>query len=394
MFCRIVVLAFICLSFARTEYLVHARSGQTSGKPAPTAARPGAIPSDEAIALTQGWAFLAEGHLDRAAARAADILRVYPHSVGALVLAVEAEISRAGAQAALAQYERWLGNRALEEPAVVRRLAVALLQETVRHGQPDARLEALRALANDGDRSAVTVLTQAVNAGSPAETRLMAAMGDERSVKSLIALLDKDAGNATSIIEALAQSGSKSAVAPLMERLSHHAPEVRGAAAQGLGHLGKRYDVAAALQGALKDQSSYVRTRAAAALFQVGDMSGLTLLRTLLQEESATSRLIAAQAMASSPDGLWMDQVRRLTSAAEPEVRIGAAHLLLPHDPELARQILERGMSDANPAIRDLASEGLADAVAGDLRMLRHFLKLNDPLARVRAAARILVVTR
>jgi HEAT repeat protein len=123
-------------------------------------------------------------------------------------------------------------------------------------------------------------------------------------------------------------------------------------------------------------------------------MSGLTILRGLLQEESAKSRLIAAQAMASAPDALWMDQVRRLTSDGEPDVRIGAARLLLPHDPELARQILERGMNDENPAIRDLASAGFSEAAAGDLRMLRHFLKLNDRLGRVRAAARILELLR
>jgi HEAT repeat protein len=391
---RLAVLACFWFIAVSTQSVLHGSAGQTPPKPT-VPARPGTIPPDEAIALTQGWAFLAEGHLERAAARAADVLNVYPRSIGALVLAVEAEIARSGAPAGLAQYERWLGSRALEEPAVVRRIAVALLQETVGDGQADAaRLEALRALAHDGDRAAVAELTSAVNANSPAETRLMAAMGDARSVKSLIALLDANAGNAMSIIDALAQSGSKAAVAPLVQRLQHPSPEIRGAAAEGLGKLGKRYDTVAPLQAALKDQSSYVRTRAAAALFQLGDMSGLTLLRGLFQEESAKSRLIAAQAMASSPDGLWMDQVRRLTSAAEPEVRVGAARLLLPHDPELARQILERGMSDPNPAIRDLASAGLGEAAAGDLRMLRHFLKLSDRLARVRAAARLLALTR
>ena len=221
----------------------------------------------------------------------------------------------------------------------------------------------------------------------------MAAMGDERSVKVLIAQLD-NGGNTTSIIGALAESGSRSAVAPLVQQLQHRTPEIRGAAADGLGKLGKRYDVIESLKPALKDQDGYVRTRAAAALFGLGDMSGLALLQALLQEESSRSRLIAAQAMASSPDGLWMDQVRNLTSASEPEVRIGAARLLLPHDPEYARRILERGMNDENPAIRDLASDSIGEAAAGDLRALRFFMKLNDRLGRVRAAARVLVLLR
>src|SRR5687767_14857096 len=103
---------------------------QTPAKPAgPTPPpRPGSIARDEAIALTQGWAMLAEGHADKAAARASEILAVYPRSAAALSLAVEANIARAGAHAGLAQYELWLGSRALEEPSIVRRIAVALLQ--------------------------------------------------------------------------------------------------------------------------------------------------------------------------------------------------------------------------------------------------------------------------
>src|SRR5688572_22430347 len=344
-------------------------AAQTPARPASSKPpRPGTIAADEAIALTQGWAMLAEGHADKAAARASEILAVYPRSAAALSLAVEANIARAGAHAGLAQYELWLGSRALEEPSIVRRIAVALLQEIARDGNMDtARLEALRALANDGDRAAVSALTEASRAGNTAETRVMASMGDERSVKTLVALLNDNGGNAMSIIGALAESGSKSAVAPLVQQLHHKVPEVRAAAADGLGKLGKRYDVIESLEMALKDQSSYVRTRAAAALFGLGNMSGLTLLQGLLQDESARSRLIAAQAMASSPDALWMDQVRNLTSAHEPEVRIGAARLLLPHDPEYARRILERGMNDENPAIRDMASESIGEAAAGDL---------------------------
>jgi len=385
MYLPIVLLSFSVLTAAQTP------AKPASQTPPPP---PGSITRDEAIALTQAWAMLAEGKADKAVLRASEILAVYPRSAAALTLAVEASIAQAGAHAGLAQYERWLGNRALEEPSIVRRIAVALLQEVARDGSMDtARLEALRALANDGDRAAVSALTEGSRSGNRPETRVMAAMGDARSVKMLIAELN-NGGNVTSTLEALGESGSQTAVAPVAQQLRHHAPEVRAAAADALGKLGKRYDVVESLKLALKDETSYVRTRAAAALFGLGDMSGLTLLQGLLVEESAKSRLIAAQAMAASPDTTWMDQVRRLTSAGEPEVRIGAARLLLPHDPEYARPILERGMNDANPAIRDMASESIGEAAAGDLRSLRFFMSLNDPLGRVRAAARVLVLLR
>lgn len=371
-------------------------AAQTPAKPATQAPppRPGSITQDEAVALTQGWAMLAEGKAERAASRASEILSVYPRSTAALTLAVEAHIAQAGAHAGLAQYERWLGTRAFEEPSIVRRIAVALLQEVARDGSMDtARLEALRALASDGDRAAVSALTEGSRSGRTPETRVMAAMGDARSVKLLIAELE-NGGNVTSTIAALGESGAQAAVAPLVRQLQNRAPEVRGAAADALGKLGKRYDVVESLKAALKDQTSYVRTRAAAALFGLGDTSGETLLQGLLQEESARSRLIAVQAMAASPDAAWIDQVRRLTAAGEPEVRIGAARLLLPHDPDYARPILERGMNDENQAIRDMASEAIGEAASGDLRSLRFFMRLNDRLGRVRAAARVLVLLR
>jgi HEAT repeat protein len=370
---------------------------QTAAKPPSQtpASRPESIARDEAIALTQAWAMLAEGKADRAASRAGEILAVYPRSAAALSLAVEAAIAQAGAHAGLTQYERWLGTRTFEEPAIVRRIAGALLHEVARDEPMDtARLEALRALANDGDRAAVAALTDGSRSGNRPETRIMAAMGDARSVKMLIAELNGTGGNLTSAIEALGESGSQAAVTPLVQQLQHRAPEVRAAAADALGKLGKRYDVVESLKLALKDQNGYVRTRAAAALFGLGDMSGLALLQGLLQDESAKSRLIALQAMAASADAAWIEQARQLTSASEPDVRIGAARLLLPHDPQYARPILERGMNDENPAIRDLASESIGEAAAADLRALRYFLRLNDRLGRVRAAARLLVLLR
>ena len=107
-----------------------------------------------------------------------------------------------------------------------------------------------------------------------------------------------------------------------------------------------------------------MRVKAAGALYGLNDLSGLQILQDLLQADPATSRLIAVQAMASRPDSLWLDQVRRLTSVAEPEVRVGAARLLVPHDPELARKVLQGAMNDGNPAIRELASDAFGEVAA------------------------------
>jgi HEAT repeat protein len=350
---------------------------------------------DESTALTQGWALLAEGHTAKAAARAADVLAVHPRSLPALVLLVEAEITQSGPGTALEQYERWLGSRSLEEPSVVRRIALAILQETMAEDNTDAaRLEALRALAADGDAAALAELANAVSSGSAPEARALASLGNEQAVKALIGQLQRGGRNAVTTMSALGDSGSKLAIAPLSARLQDSEPEVRGAAVEALGKLGARYDLTQRIKPLLEDPSSFVRTKAAAALVRLGDTSGIPLLRGLLQEESATSRLIGAQGLASQPDAFWLDQVRRLTSASEPQVRIGAARLLAPHDPDLARQVLERGMNDANPAIRDMAFDTMREVVAGDLRTLRIYLKLPDRLGRVRAAAGVLALVR
>src|SRR5262245_23191948 len=115
----------------------------------PATALSSAVSVEEATALTQGWALLAQGMPAEAAKRAAEVLAAYPRSAAALALAIEAETSRAGSQAGLSQYERWLGARTLEEPSILRRIATALLREAAKDPQQlDTRIEALRALAD------------------------------------------------------------------------------------------------------------------------------------------------------------------------------------------------------------------------------------------------------
>ena len=353
------------------------------------------ITSAEATELTNGWAMLAEGNAEQAAVRADRVLATNPRSVAAFVLGVEAELARGAAGAALSRYERWIGARPLEEPSVVRRIASGVLRELTGAKQPaSARLEALRALAEDGDGAAAAALMQGVKASGVAEARVLAAMGDERAVTVLIADLKRSGGRSMASVEALGASGSKLAVAPLTEHLQHGYPEIRGAAVEGLGKLGAKHKVTSHIKPLLSDPVSFVRVKAAAALFALGDVSGLGILQELASQEAAVSRLMAAQAMASQPGPEWQEQVRRLTSAAEPEVRVGAARLLVPHQPELARTILESAMNDSNPAIRDMASESFVDVVPADLRVLRHLLKSPNAHARGRAASRILALLR
>ena len=347
----------------------------------------------QAGVLADGWARLAKGDTAGAARAAAEALGVDPLSAGAAQLAIEADLARGGAEAGLAAYEKWLGGRRLDDGYLLRRVARAVLRQSlVKQPNVTAKLEALRALAADGDRDAEAALERAAISGSFGETRALAMNGDERGVNFLIARLASVPVKGP-IIEALAGSGSKLPVPQLMALLSDPSDVTRAAAADALGRLGAT-EAIAPLRPLLKDQFPAVRLRAAGALFRLNDSSGLPLLNELAASEHAAIRVAAARELASQPDTGWQSLVRGLTSDPDPSVRLEAARLIAPYDPMLARQVLDDLMRDSNVALREAASEVLVERVAGDFATLRPLLRSGDVLVRVRAAARILELTR
>lgn len=353
---------------------------------------PGAAVSGvEISAVSHAWSLLSQGLFLEAASRGAELLKTFPNSAAVLTLAVEARVAAEGSNAALDQYEQWIGARRHEEPAVLRRLAVAILREQARNTESAGRPEALRSLAGGGDEVAPGPLP-----GDRLATRALAEGGNEAAVAAVIAELNAGAADAMTAIQVLGKSGSRLAFAPLLERLKDARPEVRGTAAQavaGLGGAGRKEEIVGRLRPLLSDESSFVRVRAAGALFSLGDGAGAPVLSELISNESAPTRLIAAEALASRPDTSWVQLVRGLVTAPEPEVRIRAAQLIAPHDPDLARATLEQLSSDPNLAIQEAAARALPETTT-DLRRLRTVLRSSDPIARVKAAGRILLLTQ
>jgi HEAT repeat protein len=350
------------------------------------------VPSD-LMELAGGWAFLAQGQVDQARKAAAQVLKSSPRSVGALLLAVETDIVSEGASAALTQYDRWLGERTMEEPGVLRRIAYGTLRGEARQTEDaPARVEALRSLAADGDEQAAAELSRAQGAAGVADSWASAAKGDPRAATALIAQLNNGIVDVRAI-DALGESGSKAAIAPLTAQLKDMRPHIRAAAASALGKLGDT-SVVAALKPMLNDPTAAVRVNAAGALYRLGDSTGVPLLQQLMAEQSPQVRLAVAEVMASRPDGTWMALLKDLIADQNPEIQARAARLLAPHDPDSARKILDPLARHENPAIRDLAAQGLGDVVTSDLTSLRGLLRNPSRLTRVRAAARILDVTR
>jgi hypothetical protein len=356
--------------------------------------RDAAASAPEAAALSEGWSLLARGDAAGAARAAARAMAANPSSVAAVALAIDAELARDSSAAALAAYEKWMGPRRLDDAYALRRVSAGLLREATRKDvEILARQAALEALAADGDREAIAMLEEAMQAGSFADVRTLAATGNESAVRRLIAQLRAAYGHKGAIIAALAESGSPLAVAPLRELLKDTNEGNRAAAADALGTLGAT-DAIPDLRALLNDPVYPVKLKAAGALYRLNDNSGLPFLIEVTQSEHAAVRVTGVKELSSRPDTLWQALVRGLASDPDPMVRLEAARLIAPYDQPLAKRVLDELARHANIAIREAASAVLVDHAAADLATLRGLLASPNLRVRVKAAGRLLELTR
>ena len=361
---------------------------------APPVVPPAAIPVEEAAVLAQYWVLLAEGKYDEAARTVGQVLSRYPRNVTVLSLVVETDIAHGGATTALSSYETWLGNRTVEEPGILRRIARAVLYEWARQSTDNsARSEALIALVKDDDPNAIGVLTAMVQGGQESGLRAGARLQDPQAIDQIVARLKATPGLKLRDIQLLAESGSRRAVPALIELLADPQQENRAAAADALGRMGGP-EAENALGPVLKDPHGIVRMSAAAALFKMGNFAGAAILHELAASESASVRGSAAAMMASQPDESWKTLVRGLLSDPDPLIRLDAARLIAPHDPGAARAVLDQLAFDGNLAIREEAELVLAELPISSMTELRMLMRNGRPLARIRAAGRLLQITR
>ncbi len=127
--------------------LVSART--TAQQPASPPKAPPIQMDAEAAGLMQGWALMAQKQYGLAESHAQTVMGKFPRSLAVLVLAIEASNAASGGEAGLARYETWLGQRTVEEPGLLRLVAIGILQTEARL-ESQARSEALRLLAADG----------------------------------------------------------------------------------------------------------------------------------------------------------------------------------------------------------------------------------------------------
>lgn len=361
---------------------------------APAAAQvPNPAPA-EAAELGAGWSALAAGQTGSAAAIAATAIGKYPRSLGAATLFIQTEALRSGAIAGLSAYEQWLGGRSLEDPFLVRVVALGFLREAVRVTPAgDAQRLAFQALSLDGDAATLAALAQTTPPNGVVEMQMLGAMGNEGAVLGLVAILREILGDRTRIINALRDTRSPRAAQALIEVLSDQLPSNRMAAADALGQMGATVAIDR-LRGLLTDHQSAVRLAAARALFRLRDPAGTPLLRELENSEYSMVRAQALEATAGDADQTWLNSVRRLLGDPDPLVRLLAAKLIAPHDAAAAEAAVRGLMNDSNIAVQEVANQTLAEVVATDWPTLRRYLRSSDPVIRTAAAARILDLTR
>jgi HEAT repeat protein len=259
------------------------------------------------------------------------------------------------------------------------------------------RLDVADALARDGDPDVAAWMRlfaerAAAGSGSAPDARTLAAAGDPKAAAAVASALQNDPRPVESIM-ALGRSRNPAMAAPLVTMLNSQRAEVRAAAATALGDLEAK-NAAPQLRRILEDPQLLPRMAAAGSLMRLGDSSVMTMVYEWFRSEVADVRLKAAEFSSFNPDATWTAHVRQLLQDPDPMVRIGAARLLGKHDPGAAMWALQPLTSDENLAIREEAQRVLPEAIGGDFAELRRYLRAADADTRVRAALRIVELTR
>lgn len=374
-------------------FLLSTAAAQQKPQGRPVLPSPGAS-REEAAAVAQFWVQIAEGKAADVAPRARQLLDQYPRSAAVLAVVIETDIVAGSAHRALVTYDAWLRGRSLEEPLILRRIARALLFEFGRQdADPLARSEALLALVDDGETIARDMLAKMAQSGGETGLRSGSRLQDPNAIAQIAQRMSTTKGDKSRDIELLAATNSPLAVPPLIATLADPEPRHRMLAANALGDFSGP-NVANALLPLLNDQNPNVRTAAAGALLKQGNFAGLTLLEDLASRPEVSFRRAAARLLAPRPDDRWMGLVRGLLVEHDAMARLEAAELIAPHDVAAARQTLMELSNDPNPAVREEAELARAGLPTATLTELRGLMRDGKGRARVRAASRVLEMTR
>ena len=361
------------------------------------AAPPPAAAASDASALAAGWTAVSARRFDEAAKISRTILTRRPWDRAAVVLEITA-LSGSAPLRGLDAYEQWLGGKRADDAGLLEPVAIATLQDIAGARDPEMQRAALVALAASRvegarDRLAALPVTQE---NAIARDVAAARAGDAEAVTRLTAAAATPAGGTQFLATALAELGS-SGEPGLIHLAGSTNRQVRTAAAKALG-IQKTDPSRAALQGLMKDPDPLVRLWATVSLARHGDDQALSQVEQMLASPAPDVQLAAAEAW-EGRQGPWIAAIRPLLDNPDGLVRLDAARIIAPVDPDAARRVLDAALGDPNPVVR-LESAKAADSLVEshrtlfDLPTLRQRLRDSDPHVRLAVASALLKLAR
>jgi HEAT repeat protein len=386
-------LAFVTLFTATADQRAPQRQPPRDAAPA---TRSG--PADTS-ALASAWTALAAGRHEEAVTLADRLLEREPWNHPAVLVKLRGLAAGRGPVMALDSYEQWLvaprGGRGQEDIYLLDPVIIGVLTELGRDGRVGIRAQALARLAASGVTSARTELDSLKSEG-PAVDAALASLGDKQA-QARLQTTSRSEGDQRVAVEALGQQGPSGA--PLLLDLLGTSKDsaTQAAAAAALGNLGVP-EAVEPLKEALTAQNPFVRSSAAVALARLNDPAGLEYVQRMMTSDIPDLQLMAAKVWNGKP-GPWVDTVRPLLQNQNGLIRLEAARLMAPLEPDAARQVLQDSLADQNPVVRahsariveNLSRDGVQVATIADLRAR---LRDSDPETRLHAASTLLRLAR
>jgi HEAT repeat protein len=120
-----------------------------------------------------------------------------------------------------------------------------------------------------------------------------------------------------------------------------------------------------------------------------GDQGALNEARAMLASDVPDIRLIAAEALHQTLGQEAEQAVRPLLNDRDGINRFRAAAIIGPSDPAAVQSVLIEGLANQNPLVQQTAGKIAAEALSGDIVLLRQLLRHDDRAVVVQAAGAI-----
>jgi HEAT repeat protein len=364
--------------------------------PPPIAPRPTPLPKAQQDALVQrARDALKAGRAANAIELSDNVLSGAPDNLAAMGVKIDAMIALGDLRGALRAYDQFVMTTGRDDVTVIAPIARAQLKALTQATLISVKIDALEALAVNGDAEARTTLQTLMkedNTARPAAEAL-ARLGDKAAVQRVSQMVSEaQGGQRADAMRTLATIKDVPAEAIVREALKANDPALQAAGADLAAARGMK-TLVPELRQTVASGIAQGQYRAAIALVALGDSTGRERVAEALASDIPESRLSAAAALRKSGDKSWVARVTPLLANPDGLNRFFAAEMLLSEDRAGAMRVLHPATADPNPVIRAEAARILAEAATTDISQLRPFLSDPAPRARLWAAKGVLAKT-